>query len=150
MEPSETVVPRSRLGLSACLLLVPWYVVLHISVYPRVFGTLHGTLRLLEDSGPPPVLRYVIMWLPCVWPHRVRMKRPCVRVERRRQDRGGAIYLSATEEGLSRGMFLTASSPSPSTIPERISYEQASCTVLLYSKYNLVTWGNVDFRHRSF
>jgi len=64
------------------------------------------------------------------------MKRPCVRVERRRQDRGGAIYPSATEESLSWGMFLTASAPPPSTIPERISFEQASCTLIFEVQFS--------------
>jgi len=99
----------TAIKISPSSMFITGAMVLHNSVCPHVFHTLKGTLHLLENTGPPPILRCVIMWLACVWPHHVGMKRPCVRVERRRQARGGAMYPSATEEVLSWGMFLTAS-----------------------------------------
>lgn len=43
---------------------------------------------------------------------------------------------SATEGGLGWGMFLTASAPSPRTIPERISIEQVSCTLIFEVQFS--------------
>jgi hypothetical protein len=136
VEPSETFKPPSRKNvLSSSQGVSSWFMAMPAPCGPQC--PRHAALHVLESVGLSLIQpRSITMRLPCVQPPQGSAKWLQIQVRQRCQGRGGAVIPAAAHPSAGTpvvclpqhpwGLFLTASTPLPRTIPEWVSSEQAS------------------------